>query len=146
MNIPLETLRGAAVSNALSSVMKNRRFPHKVLVGSWADYLFFEPFVMFNPDFIEVKNLLMIAEKSSVIALINLGNGVPIEHSDSQVMFIDQHVGAKEYVSELESRGSPYSWRFFKDRYVCASDKTNWSIYCERENDVGVFAHRPDFP
>jgi hypothetical protein len=143
--MPSDTSRSSAVSNALSSIRKDRRFPNKVLVGRWADYLFFEPFLIFNPDFIDVKNTLMIAEEASVIALVNLGNGIPTEHTNSQVLFIAQNTEAKEYISELESRGSPISWRFLMDRYVCSSDKGNWSIYCEKENDVGVFAFREGF-
>jgi len=36
--------------------------------------------------------------------------------------------------------GSPDSWMFLMDRYVLASDKGHWYIYCEKENDVAVLA------
>jgi hypothetical protein len=146
MNIPSETSRSAAVSNALSSIRKDRCLPEKVLVGHWEDYLFFEPFMMFAPGFIDVTSLLLTEEKASVIALINLGNVIPIDYNNPLVIFIEENTGAKEYISELECKGTPLSWRVSVDRYVCASDKGYWSIYCEKENDVGVFAFRKDFP
>jgi len=140
MNTPSDTSRRSAVSNALSSVRKEMRFPKKVLVGPWEDYLFFEPCMMFDPCFIEVKSSLLIEEKASIIALIKLGNVIPIDYEDPPTLFIDQNTEAKQYISELESKGAPFSWRVLVDRYVCASDKGNWSIYCEKENDVAVFA------
>src|SRR5450432_36447 len=128
MNIPSDISRRSAVSNALSSISNDRRFPKKVLVGRWKDYLFFEPFLMFNPCFMEVKNLLLVEEKASVIALINLGGNTTIDYANPPAIFIEQNTEAKEYVSELESKGAPMGWRFLMDRYVCASDKGNWSI------------------
>jgi len=166
MNKSNEIARKRAVSNALSSIRKDRRFPEKVLVGHWGEYLFFDPFIMFGPKFIDVANLLLSGD-GSVIALINLGNVIPIDYDNPPVLFIEENTQAKEYVSELENRESPsgvgevtgmkehvaeltskrapLSWRVLVDRYVCASDEGNWSIYCERENDVGVFAFREGF-
>lgn len=145
MNMRGDTSRLSAISNALSSVRKDRRFPQQILVGHWEDYLFFEPFMMFDPCFIDIKNLLLIEERASVIALINLGNVEPIDYDDPPTIFMEQNTGAKEYISELASKGFPLSWRVLMDRYVCASDKGNWSIYCEKENDVAVFAFRKGF-
>jgi hypothetical protein len=98
--------------------------------------------MLFEPDFIEAKDSLLIAEKASVIALINLGNVIPINYKDPPTLFIDYHTEANQYVSELESKGAALNWRVLMDRYVCASDKGSWSIYCEKENDVAVFAFR----
>jgi len=140
-----EAFRVSAVSNALSSIRRDKRFPQKVLAGHWEDYLFFEPFLMFDPCFIEIKNSLLVEEKASVIALINLGDDTPINHDDPPMIFIEQSTMAKEYISELESRGAPRGWRFVMDRYVCASDRGAWCIYCERQNDVAVFAFREGF-
>lgn len=147
MNKPSDTSRRAAVSNALSSISKDARFPKKVFVGRWEDYLFFDTFgTIFEPCFIDVTNLLLTEEKASVIALINLGGNTPINYDDPPAMFIEQATEAKEYVSELEKRGSPIGWRFVMDRYVCASDTGNWSIYCEKQNNLAVFAFREGFP
>jgi hypothetical protein len=145
MKISSEAYKESAVTNAISSIRKDGRFPNKVLVGPWKDYLFFEPLMMFDPCFIDVKNLLLCEEKASVIALINLGNVIPINYDDPPVIFLEQNTGVKEYISELKSKGAPISWLFLVDRYVCASNRGGWSIYCERENDVAVFAFREGF-
>jgi hypothetical protein len=99
---------------------------------------------MFDPPFIDSTSLLLSEEKASVIALINLGNVTPLDYSDPPVMFIEHDTTAKQYIAELETKGD--GWRFWLDRYVCASDKGSWSIYCEKENDVGVFAFWQTFP
>ncbi len=85
-------------------------------------------------------------QKASVITLINLGNVIPIDYNDPPAIFIDKNTEPKKYISELETNGAPLSWRVLVDRYVCASDKGNWSIYCEKENDIAVFAFREGFP
>lgn len=147
MSIPSDTTRRAAVLNALSSISKDRRFPRKVLLGHWEDYLFFDTFgTMFHPCFIEVKNLLLSEEKASVIALINLGGDTQVDGDNPPMIFIEQNTGAQEYISKLESKGFPPGWRPLMDRYVCASDTGNWSIYCEKQNNLAVFAFRTGFP
>lgn len=144
MNAPSEISKRSAVLNALSSISKDKLFPKKVLVGHWEDYLFFEPILLFGPCFIDIKNLLLSAEDASVIAMINLGTNIPINYNDPPVLFIDKKTKTKEYIYQLETKGSPVGWRFLMDRYVCTSDKGKWSIYCEKENDVGVFAFRSE--
>lgn len=147
MNTSSDTSRRSAVLNALSSISKDRRFPKKVLVGDWEDYLFFDTFgTMFDPCFVEVKNLLLTEKNASVIALINLGDYTPVDNDNPLVIFIEENTEAKEYISELESKGAPPGWRFVMDRYVCASDTGNWSIYCEKQNNMAVFAFRKGFP
>jgi hypothetical protein len=136
-----EALKRAAVSTALSSLAEDRRFPKKVFVGPWKDYLFFDSGRLFTACFIELKNLLLREEKASVVALINLGNVVATSMDEPPAIFVDHNTGFDRYRSELMSKGSPLSWLVLVDRYVCASDRGNWSIYCEKENDIGAFAY-----
>lgn len=140
-----ETAKDSAVSNAILSIKEDKWFPERVLAGDWEDYLFFQPFMMFVPGFIDVTKLLLTEETASVIALINLGNVIPTNYENPPVIFIEKSTGAREYISELEGKGVPLSWRVLMDRYVCASDKGNWCLYCEKENDVGVFGCRKGF-
>jgi hypothetical protein len=144
LNASNDIARRSAILNALSSIDKDSRFSEKVLLGHWEDYLFFEPTLMFDPPFIDVTSLLLSEEKARVIALINLGNVTPIDYSDPPVMLIEHDTTAKQYIAELETKED--GWRFWMDRYVCASDTGSWSIYCEKENDVGVFAFGHTFP
>jgi hypothetical protein len=136
------SLRNSAISTALSSIAQNKRLPHKVFVERWEDYLFFEPHMMFDVGFVDVKNLLMREENASMIALLNLGSGGTPEDGALRAMFLEQDTGPTEYISKLKGDGSAMNWMFLMDRYVCASDKGHWSIYCEKEDDVAVFAFR----
>jgi len=137
-----EAIKNSAVSNALSSVMTDRRFPSNVFVGDWEDYLFFESSLMFDASFIDVKDVLLREEKSSAIALINLGSKITFDNHDLPRMFLSADTTPMEYISVLKGDGSPMNWMFLVDRYVAASDKGNWSIYCEKENDIAAFAFR----
>lgn len=141
-----DPLRDSAISNALSSIAKDRRLPHQVFVGRWEDYLFFEPHMMFNAGFVDVMNMLMREEDALVVALINLGGGGTLANGSLRTMFLEQDTGSTEYISKLRGDGSAMNWVFLMDRYVCASDKRNWAIYCEKENDVAVFAFREGLP
>jgi hypothetical protein len=134
-----EDLRNAALLNALSSIRENARFPYKVFSGAWKGFLFFDPIRLFTACFIEVKNLLLDEEKASIIALINLGNVI----HQRRALFLDRSTQSQEYISTLmttKSPGSTFSWMVLVDRYVCASDRGYWSIYCEKENDIAAFA------
>lgn len=140
-----KALRDSAIANALSSITRERRFPNKVFFGDWEDYLFFDPTIIFDEEFFETKELLMDEGGDSVIAIVNLGNNV---HSDSdpRAIFLEKETRSTEYISKLTGDGSAMNWMFLMDRYVCGSDRGNWVIYCEKENDIAAFAFRNDFP
>jgi hypothetical protein len=135
-----EIFKKAAIRNAVSCISGDRRFPHQVFAGDWGDYLFFDPDVLFESGFIEVKNLLLKEESASTIAVVNLGNTGNETEEEPRAIYLDRDTTANEYVAELMGDGSPDSWMFLMDRYVLASDKGHWSIYCEKENDVAVLA------
>jgi len=135
-----EIFKKAAIRNAVSCIRGDRRFPHQVFVGDWGDYLFFYPDVLFESGFIEVKSLLLKEEDASTIAVVNLGNAGNETEAEPRAIYLDRDTTANEYVAELMGDGSPDSWMFLMDRYVLASDKGHWSIYCEKENDVAVLA------
>jgi hypothetical protein len=141
-----EALRETAKSNALGRLRNDKRLPSNVFSEVWTDYLFFEPDMMFDAIFIDVKDLILREEQSSVVALINLGNREPISQTDGDVFFLDQGTRWEDYMSRLKGDGSALNWLFLMDRYVCASDAGTWCIYCEKENDVATFALRQGFP
>ena len=130
-----------ALKNALSSIKQNGRFPYRVFRGEWADFQFFDPHVIFEACFIDIKNLFLNEKETSIIALLNLrANNWTIHEDDANVIFLDKDIGFEQYSAKLKGDGSPGNWMFQMDRYICASDDGKWSIYCERENDLGVFA------
>ncbi len=136
----IEFFKTAAVKNALSCIRGDRRFPTQVFSRDWADYLFFEPSILFEAGFIQVKGLLLRHEDSYVIAMINLGNGSAEIQAEMRAIYLERNTTPEEYISELMGDGSPMNWLFLMDRYVLASEKGHWSIYCEKENDVAVLA------
>jgi hypothetical protein len=135
-----DDLKKAAVRNATSSIGRERRFPHQIFVGEWSDYLFFYPEALFEARFIDVKDLLLKEERSSIIAVVNLGNVNSETASEPRAIFLDRDTTPKHYIAQLMGDRTATSWMFLMDRYVCASEKGNWSIYCEKENDVAVLA------
>jgi hypothetical protein len=137
-----DDLKQTAVRNATSSIRRERRFPHQMFIGEWSDYLFFYPEALFEARFIDVKNLLLKAENSSIIAVVNLGNVNSETAAEPRAIFLDRDTTPQHYIAELMGDRTPTSWMFLMDRYVCASEKGNWSIYCEKENDVAVLAVR----
>jgi hypothetical protein len=135
-----QAIRGRAFSNAVSLLKKETRFPRDVFSERWYDYLFFDPYSMWQPRFIDLKNLILSSERSSLLALVNLNHYSETQEAASTAIFLDERTSATDYISKLKGDGSPSSWLFLMDRYVCASDKGNWCIYCEKENDIAVFA------
>ena len=140
-----DTLRSCAISNAISSIKKEARLPANVFVQAWDDYLFFDPYIMFDKNFIEAKNIILSEEGSFEIAVINLGNASSDSDLEPRIIFLDKNTTSSQYLSILKGDGSPFNWMFLMDRYVCASDKGSWCIYCEKENDIAVLAIRHTF-
>jgi hypothetical protein len=136
----------SATANALSSIKREVYFPDNVFTQTWDDYLFFESYIVFDGNFIEAKDLLLEEEGSSCIALVNLGNAPSDSDVEPRSMFLDRSTTFSEYFSMLKGDGSSSNWLYLMDRYVCASDKGSWCVYCEKQNDVAVIAVRHTLP
>jgi hypothetical protein len=146
MNTTASSSQKLAISNALSSVRTEKRLPLQMFIGDWVDYFFFEPYMMFDEGFVDITKVFLREEDATVVALINLGNDTSGNDLNPQAIFLEHDTGPMEYLSKLKGDGSPMNWLFLMDRYVGASDKGNWSIYCEKENDVAIFACRATLP
>jgi hypothetical protein len=138
-------LRNSATANALSAIRSEARFPHYVFSNQWDDFLFFDSYFLFVEAFIETKDTIFDEEASLCIALVNLGNAEIGSDPEPRSIYLDRSTTFSEYLSMLKGDGSPDNWLFLMDRYVCTSDKGNWCIYCEKQNDVAVLAVRRDF-
>jgi hypothetical protein len=79
-------------------------------------------------------------EGSSHIALVNLGNAPAESDAEPHFVFLNKDTSFSEYFSILTGDGSPLNWMYLMDRYVCASDKSGWCIYCEKQSDIAVLA------
>ena len=134
-----KAVKDSAIANAVSSINIESHFPNKVLTGYWENYFFFEPYMIFDSCFIDVKNLLLHEEKASVMALINLDQKT---NTNLPAIFLEQDTGPMEYIAKLKGDGTAMNWMFLMDRYICASEIGSWAIYCEKENDIAVLAFR----
>ena len=141
-----DPLCDSAITNALSSIRKEAHLPNQIFTQAWDEYLFFESYMMFDAIFIETKNIILNEEEYSKIAVINLGNLPNDSDREPRSICLDKETTFPEYISILKGDGSPLNWMFLMDRYVCASNKGNWCIYCEKENDIAVLATRHAFP
>jgi len=125
-------LRNFATSNALSAISSEARFPHNVFSHRWDDFLFFE-----------AKDAILDEEASSCIALVNLGNAAIGSDPEPRSIYLERSTTFSEYLSMLKGDGSPDNWLFLMDRYVCASDKGSWCIYCEKVKRYLSYCYAP---
>ena len=95
---------------------------------------------MFEPASVGILHDMLDAEGSRSICLANLGN---VEVYDPPpARYVDRSMDATRYISLLRGNGGPDAWLYLVDRYACASDVGSWSIYCEKEEDIAIFAIR----
>ena len=140
-----ESFRKAAKFNAVSSLSGSQMLPDNVFVKTWDKYFFFESDRIFEESFIDFKNLILEDELTHEICLVNLGCG-PIGSSPQlRDIFLDEKTNFSEYQSMLDKEksgldGSTFAWLMMLGRYVCASDRGDWVIYCEKEEDIAVLA------
>jgi hypothetical protein len=145
MQAESDALRDSAIANTLSTIRKQARFPQNVFAQAWDDYLFFESDLVFDGNFIEAKDAILDQEGSSCIALVNLGNAQVDSDPEPRFMFLDRSTTASGYFSMLRGHDSASNWLVLVDRYVCASDKGSWCVYCEKQNEIAVIAIRNTF-
>jgi hypothetical protein len=140
-----DNLRDVAIANATSLIKKEVRFPRNVFTRIWDDYLFFESYMMFDDVFVSAKDIILREEPASAIAVVNLGNVSIAPNVEERAICLEKDTAVSEYIATLKGDGSPLNWLFLMDRYVCASDKGNWCMYCEKENDIAVLAVQDTF-
>lgn len=138
----IEESRRRALDNAVGSLRLDRTLPLNVFQDGWRNFHFFESDLIFRPNFVEVMNLLLDEEEANVCCLVNLGATVQNDYSNPQAIYVGHSTDAPQYMALLRGDGSPKAWLYLVDRYVCASDKGEWTIYCEKENDIAVVGFR----
>jgi hypothetical protein len=139
----LENERKTALSNALGFISRERRLPSDVFTARWDGYLFFYPHLMFTREFVSVASHLLRFEGAGTIVLVNLGSMISVDDAPpGGEIFLESSTSGSEYISMLRGDGTAPDWLVLVDRYICCSDIGNWAIYCEKQNDVAVFAWR----
>lgn len=134
--------RVVALNNVIASINLDASLPEPVFRGDWAEFLFFESDRIVAPSFIEVVGDFLAMEGAVSCCLLNLTLAETVGDGLSSAIFIEATMTAGEYDEQLRYGGPAHGWLFGVDRYGCASDRGEWSIYCERENDVAVLGLR----
>ena len=137
-----EQTREAAFHQVVSSVKFSEYLPNQVFKGDVSEFRFFESDRMFAPSFVDVVGELMSIEKSTSSCLLNISRVVVPTYREAPAIFFDSGMTGAEFDLQLRRGGPATGWLFSMDHYGCASDCGNWTIYCEKDNDVAVAALR----
>jgi len=131
-------LRLASFNNVISSIDIELMLPDKVFVEKYSVFRFFQSDRMFVSSFINIVQEILKLEESAVCCLINFSMTNAIEHNEAAGIFIDATSKGDAYEAQLRLGGPAAGWLFGVDRYGCASNKGEWSIYCEKQSDIAV--------
>lgn len=116
-----------------------RRFPNNVFLGVWGGFHLFECELMFEADFVGRAVALLNAEGSSCASLLSLNRA---RNNTSSVFTIDRDTTAADYESILMGSSPVDGWMYDMDRFACISNKGEWCIYTERNNEIAVIGFR----
>lgn len=125
----------SAFHKAQSLIQKDTVFPEYVFESSWKLFYFFSSDRMFEEPFVDLVRSLLVAEKAGTCCIINLSD---IESKEFAV--ITPATSPQEYLIFLRQGGPASGWLYGVDVFLASSEKGEWCIYCERENDVAVLA------
>ncbi len=127
-----------AFYNAKNLINIDKRFPGNVFREKLYRYFFFDPYFLSRPEFIEFINKIMLLERSNRCCLVNLDAE---NHDIKSAILFKCGMGFIEFIDLLKDhKNAGVSWLYTLDRHTCATDKGEWGIYCERQNDIGVIA------
>jgi hypothetical protein len=136
----IEAARLGAFHQILASINPAAHLPEQIYLDSWEQFLFFQSDYIFAASFPEVIGDLIRAEQANSFCLLNLSETSVFDFGHAATLFIEGTTAEEEYYSWLRKGGAKRGWIFGVARYGCASDKGQWCIYCEKENDVAVIA------
>lgn len=102
--------------------------------------IFFASDRMFEEPFVDLVKKLLTVEKASTCCVINVS--VLEEKVDDTRSFvvIRPETLPQQYLISLKEGGPASGWLYGVDAFLASSEKGEWCIYCERENDIGVLA------
>lgn len=131
-----------AAKNLASTLATDRRFPANVFQGSWFTFFFFDPDLLFEPQFVERLRILLTTENGSAVCMRNLDIPTVEGRSGQGSLFLNRETTGETYLAKLQDTGPASGWLYRMDRYGCMSDVGKWCIYCERNNEIAVIAIR----
>lgn len=129
-----------AFQNAASALNLDEVLPMRVFAGTWDNFYFFQSDELFVAEFADVQRELLALEGASVACLINLDETSILEAESAAVIYFDLASSGDDFVAALGGVGGKPGWMHLVDRYVMASNRGTWCIYCEKANDVAIIA------
>jgi hypothetical protein len=129
-----------AFHNAWAAVVVTARLPAPVFERAYSHFLFFQSDSIFAPSFFDIAVQLIWDEGASSCALVNFDRSDPTDAAGS--LFVETCEGGEDYLERLRAGGPSAGWLYQMDRYGCASDKAEWTIYCEKRNDIAIIGFR----
>jgi hypothetical protein len=134
--------RLAAFHNVADSVNPTALLPQQVFLGAWDQFFFFESDHMFAPSFAEIAIDLIHIERATSCCLLNFSRTRVLEYQEAAAIFLEEGLRASDYDSWLRNGGPAAGWLFSMERYGCSSDKGEWCIYSEKQNDIAIIGLR----
>jgi hypothetical protein len=131
-----------AFENVRRTIDSGQRFPNRVFLGNWEAFLFFDGDRMFDPNFVDcVKELLRV--EGGLCACMSNFDASAVEDAGAPSFFVmDRQMTSDAFSAQLSVPSAAEGWIFGIDRFGCTSDVGNWSIYCEKANEIAVVAGR----
>ena len=131
-----------AFSNLTNAIDVKLRFPDKVFSSGWGHFRFFDSDRIFDPSFIDIINQVLNLEGGSCVCMLNIDayrDSLPDERA---MLFIDLQTSGEIYMSRLRGPTVAEGWIYDMNRFAFASDAGQWSLYCEKGNEIAVISFR----
>lgn len=128
-----------ALSNVRQGLRTDGRFPQNVFVGDWAEFRFFDSDWMRAADFVDHVHAFLDIEQGRCACLWKIDSEVVDELA---VFFVRGQTTADEYRALLGGNAPGYGWLDAMERLACASDRGEWCMYCEPNNEIAVIGFR----
>lgn len=135
----IEGARGQALLNIQECLSSRLRFPRNVFVGSWDHYSFFDSDRVFDGSFVDQVKTLLDIEGATCACLVKLDAATETE-ADDRRFFIERGTTPESYMRLLAGEHTAQGWIFDFGRFGCASELSQWAIYCERNNEIATIA------
>lgn len=138
----IESVRRKAFAHSFAYVDLDRALPERVFSSEVSNFSFFESDFIFAPDFVELVSGLLRIEGARSCCLLNVARSKSIDYEHAEMIFIDSDMDANRFFERLKEGGASNGWLYDIGRFCCSSDVGEWAIYCERAEDLAVFAVR----
>lgn len=125
--------------NAREILVPGKNLPENVFRDEWEIFLLFDPDRIFEVEFIDQVKLLLQAEGAKCASLVKLGEATGRTDGDGSFL-IDNETDGFEYKKVLKGHDVGEGWIYDMGRFVCASNLKGWAIFCERNNEIAIFA------